>query len=36
MEIRMFWFYLAVPVGMGLMIVQLLPILTTTARGEQA
>lgn len=36
MEIRMFWFYLAVPVGMGLMIVQLLPILATTARGEQA
>jgi C4-dicarboxylate transporter DctQ subunit len=35
MEIRMFWFYLAVPVGMGLMIVQLAPLMLATARGEQ-
>jgi C4-dicarboxylate transporter DctQ subunit len=33
MEIRMFWFYLSVPVGVGLMIVQLLPIIQKTAKG---
>ncbi len=34
MEIRMFWFYLAVPVGVALMIIQLLPILARTYREE--
>ncbi len=36
MEIRMFWFYLSIPVGMGLMIIQLLPIIQRTLQGEQA
>ncbi len=35
MEIRMFWFYLAVPVGVGLMIIQLLPILSRSLREER-
>jgi C4-dicarboxylate transporter DctQ subunit len=35
MEIRMFWFYLAVPVGVGLMVVQLLPIIAASARGAR-
>jgi TRAP-type C4-dicarboxylate transport system permease small subunit len=34
MEIRMFWFYLAVPVGVALMIVQLVPILARSFREE--
>jgi TRAP-type C4-dicarboxylate transport system permease small subunit len=35
MEIRMFWFYLSVPVGVGLMIVQLLPIMVQSMRRDQ-
>jgi C4-dicarboxylate transporter DctQ subunit len=35
MEIRMFWFYLSVPVGVGLMIVQLLPVMVQFIRGQQ-
>jgi len=34
MEIRMFWFYLSVPVGVGLMIIQLFPIIQRTIKGE--
>jgi C4-dicarboxylate transporter DctQ subunit len=33
MEIRMFWFYLSVPVGVGLMIIQLLPLIQKSMRG---
>jgi len=36
MEIRMFWFYLSVPVGVGLMIVQLFPIIQRTMKEEKA
>ena len=36
MEIRMFWFYLSVPVGVGLMIIQLFPIIQRTVKGEGA
>jgi len=36
MEIRMFWFYLSVPVGVGLMIIQLFPIIQRTTKGENA
>jgi C4-dicarboxylate transporter, DctQ subunit len=35
MEIRMFWFYLSVPVGVGLMIVQILPIMAKSFRNSQ-
>ena len=35
MEIRMFWFYLSIPVGVGLMIIQLLPVLQRTIQGEK-
>lgn len=34
MEIRMFWFYLSVPVGVGLMIIQLLPLIQKSTRGR--
>jgi C4-dicarboxylate transporter DctQ subunit len=30
MEIRMFWFYLSIPVGVGLMIIQMFPIIRRT------
>jgi len=33
MEIRMFWFYLSVPVGVGLMIIQLLPLVQKSMKG---
>ena len=33
-EITMFWFYLAVPVGIGLMIIQLLPFISRTVKGD--
>jgi TRAP-type C4-dicarboxylate transport system permease small subunit len=33
-DITMFWFYLAVPVGVGLMIIQLLPFISKTIRGD--
>jgi len=36
MEIRMFWFYLSVPVGVGLMIVQLFPIIRKSVKEGQA
>lgn len=36
MEIRMFWFYLSVPVGVGLMIIQLFPIIQRAVKEEQA
>jgi TRAP-type C4-dicarboxylate transport system permease small subunit len=36
MEIRMFWFYLSVPVGVGLMIVQLFPIIQKTVKEGRA
>jgi len=35
MEIRMFWFYLSVPVGVGLMIVQLLPQIQRAMKGGE-
>jgi TRAP-type C4-dicarboxylate transport system permease small subunit len=35
MEIRMFWFYLSIPVGVGLMILQLLPQIEKTLRGGE-
>ena len=34
MEIRMFWFYLSVPVGVGLMIIQMFPILRRAIKEE--
>jgi TRAP-type C4-dicarboxylate transport system permease small subunit len=34
MDLRMFWFYLAVPVGVGLMIIQLLPFIRKTMKGQ--
>lgn len=34
MEIQMFWFYLPIPVGTGLMIIQLLPFIEETGRGK--
>jgi C4-dicarboxylate transporter DctQ subunit len=34
MEIQMFWFYLPIPVGVGFMIIQLLPYIEKTLRGE--
>lgn len=34
MEIRMVWFYLSVPVGVGLMIIQMLPIIRRSLKGE--
>ena len=36
MEIRMFWFYLSVPVGVGLMIIQLFPIIQRTMKEGKA
>jgi TRAP-type C4-dicarboxylate transport system permease small subunit len=36
MEIRMFWFYLSVPVGVGLMIIQLFPIIQRTMKEGNA
>ncbi|HSB03802.1 MAG TPA: TRAP transporter small permease [Thermodesulfobacteriota bacterium] len=35
MEIRMFWFYLSVPIGVGLMIIQLLPQIQRALKGEE-
>jgi len=36
LEIRMFWFYLSVPVGVGLMIIQLFPVIQKTVKEGQA
>jgi TRAP-type C4-dicarboxylate transport system permease small subunit len=36
MEIRMFWFYLSIPVGVGLMIIQLFPIIRRTMKEGKA
>ena len=35
MEIRMFWFYLSVPIGVGLMIIQLLPQIQRALKGGE-
>jgi C4-dicarboxylate transporter DctQ subunit len=35
MEIRMFWFYLSVPAGVALMIIQLLPIVAQHVQGDR-
>jgi TRAP-type C4-dicarboxylate transport system permease small subunit len=34
-DITMFWFYLAVPTGVGLMVIQLLPLISRTIREDQ-